>query len=158
MKGEIKIKNKVLSYVNDSSYHKHAYFKTKPFNINLSEIQIIGIYRTLILDDEIDYFVFVDNNNNKNFIPISLDLETESFLSFLKYFNAEFYLNISTEWNDYASNNSFIIYPEHLKNRNLYKRLNFARRVILTIRKTLKISSIADGVLSDRVENYLRDK
>ncbi len=101
MKGKIIIRENTLSYVSNISVHKYAYFKVKPFKININDIRIIAVYRTLILDDESDFFVIVDEYGKKKFIPISDDLDGESFLSFLDYFKINNYKDIPSEWHNY---------------------------------------------------------
>lgn len=142
--GIIKVDNGILSYINDRNVSRFAFFKTKSFQIKIEDLKIIGIYRSLFLDDELDMLVFIDKNGNKNYIPLNYDLESSSFLILMDRFYLDLNLIQNSEIEDYTKQRSIILYPKELEGSSLYKKSN----ILTSILKMLRIKPIADGDLT----------
>lgn len=151
MRGTVDIKNNILSYSNSNEY-RYAYFKSKSFKIDLNNLAIIGIYHTLILDDEFDVFVFIDAQSKKHYIPISHDLEGDSFLKIINYFGFNQNLT-SLTYDKYEKGTSNILYPKNLQGKKMYINNTF----FFTLLKTFKIKKMGDGILSEAANNYLKN-
>ena len=65
--------------------------------MRIDDIFVIGVYHTMLLDDEVDFFVFVDKKGNKEFICINYDLSTNSFYELAKYFKLDVNLKPADE-------------------------------------------------------------
>ncbi len=152
--GKININNGKLIYLNDKNRDKHAYFKTNSFEINLEDIAIIGVYYTLILDDEMSFLVFVNKKEEKFLIPLLTDLTTESLINFLQFFKLKNDF-LSVDWNEYEKKNSYVLYPKNLRGIELYKKKNFLQSFFSMILKTFKCKQIAEGNLTDEISNYI---
>lgn len=153
-KGVIEIEKGILSYISDRNVSRFAFFKTKSFQIKIEDLKIIGIYRSLFLDDELDMLVFIDKNGNKNYIPINYDLESSSFLILMDRFYLNPNLIQNSEIEDYTKQKSIILYPKELEGSRLYKKSN----IFMSILKMLRIKPIADGNFTDTINSYLQGK
>lgn len=153
-KGIIKIENNRLIYLNDRDSFKYAYYKTKSFNINIDSIKVIGIYHRLILDDEMDFLVFIDENRNKEYICITADLDSSSLSLLIEKFKLKEGF-ITAEFEEYEKGRNYVLYPDNLKGKSLYRKRSFIKKGIHFVLKFLKIKRIADGSLSQEVKSYL---
>jgi len=151
-KGVIKIENGILYYINREDIHSLAFFKTKKFQVKLNDLKIIGLYRTISLDDELDMFVFVNKNGEKYYIPINYDLETSSFLILKDRFDLNLKLIQDSDIENYTKRKSIILYPKELEGLSLYKKNN----ILMSFLKMFRIKPIAYGNFTDTVNSYLQ--
>ncbi len=150
--GVIELIDQTLKYTVGSN-HPYAYFKSKSFEIHLDDIKVLGLYHTLLLDDELDVMVFVNASNEKYFIPITFDLEGLSFVKLCELFNLDDF-DLSSTWEEHEKGHSKIVLPLDLRGRPLYRRKNFIEYLIGLFLKFLQIIYVADGPLTKEIKSY----
>ncbi len=155
-KGRIRIKDDEFKYSNDQNLFKDAYFKTKSFDIDVYSVKVVGVYHTLILDDEVDFLIFIDEDNNREFICVTFDLEKNEVKKIIDFFDLEEgFLGRSFE--EYEKRMNYVLYPEILKGKPLYKDQGLLRKMEDFTFKLFKIRKLADGDLNDDVKTYLTE-
>ncbi|WP_420571670.1 hypothetical protein [Kordia sp.] len=150
-KGSINIENAIFYYINNPNINKYAFFKTKSFHVKIDDLKIIGLYRTLSLDDELDMLIFIDHNGNKSYIPIFYDLETPSLLILKEKFELNLDLIQKSDIEDYTNKRAIILYPKELEGSSLYKKSS----ILIRILKLLRIKPIADRNLTNSVKSII---
>lgn len=153
-RGEIEISANLFKYKSGAG-NQIAYFKSKSFQIPINEIKVVGIYYTMILDDDANILVFVTNDNKKYFIPSNFDLEENSFLKILDLFHMDKVI-FSPSYDNYDKGSSCVLYPKSLKGTPLYRRKNSIESFLWGIFKLFQIKYIGNGVLTKEVKNCVK--
>jgi hypothetical protein len=152
--GKVEITDGLLKYRTGPKYN-NAYFKSKSFKISIEDIKAIGIYYTMIVDDDANILVFVDNDNKKYFIPSNFDLEEDSFPKILDLFHLDEAI-FSPSYDNYDKGNSCVLYPKNLKRKRLYRKKNLIESFLWGIFKLFQIKYIGDGLLTQEIKNFIK--
>lgn len=137
-----------------SSYNPHGYYKSKSFKISIDEIKVVGIYHTMIFDDDADILVFVDKKNRKYFIPVYFDLSRPDCEAILDLFAIhKTVLDPDNECYDKRIN--YVLYPKSFQKRPLYRRKNPIESFLWGIFKLFKITYVGNGILTKEVKEFM---
>ncbi|MFY0603301.1 MAG: hypothetical protein JXQ93_05095 [Flavobacteriaceae bacterium] len=153
-RGKVEITENLFKY-KTSHEHQNAYFKSKSFEIPIDELKVVGIYYTMILDDDANILVFVDQKNRKYFISVDFDLQTDSISKILESFKLDENI-LSPNYENYDKGNSYVLYPQSLTNVALYRKKNFIESFLWGVFKVFQIKYIGDGLLSKEVKDFTK--
>lgn len=153
-RGKVEVSENLFKYKSGTG-DQTAYYKSKNFEIPIDEIKVVGIYYTMIVDDDANILVFVDLKNKKYFIPVDFDLEYDNFPKITSLFNFE-NIVFSPSYENYDKGNSYVLYPQDLTGVPLYRKKNVIESFLWGMFKLLQIKYIGNGLLTKEVKGFIK--
>jgi hypothetical protein len=91
------------------------------FELKILEIVLVGVQFKLLLDDEISYFVIVDEKGRSHYVHNSpTNISEKEQLGFCSLFNFETNFDLEHDYEDYIQKKNLILFPKELKGKPLY--------------------------------------